>query len=222
MTQDASEGPKKEGRLEKVIVTLLVVLVSLLSYSVGVMSGKKLSDREYAMKNSETKSMAASEEQAGEEPEMTEEEINQAAGAAIENAETSKKELNASVGEAAAQPVAAHGKSPVEDATKIEAPKVQLTKNLKSEGAVASSTEGRVDARGDERTEERTPSSIKKTVAPAPAAMPTLQYTVQVASYPDLKDAENLAVSLVKKGYPAFPFTVEVNGQTWHRVSIGG
>lgn len=91
MKKDPKKNVKKESRLEKVIVTLLVVLVSLLSFSVGVISGKGLSDKEYALKSLDQKYSHAMNDQQPESDnfagELSEEEIEQLANAALEKAE---------------------------------------------------------------------------------------------------------------------------------------
>lgn len=220
MSKDKTGKPgKKEGRLEKVIVTLLVILVSLLSFSVGVISGKNLSDQDYALKAEQKYSSALAENGEAKEEghdEMTDEEVNHIASAAIEGAEKNsgpeevaktdehkagehKAEAHQAVDAKSQQAVAAaaHGNSPVVNA---------------KEGAVAPVSN--IMAKTDATDEERTPSSVHKNTAPP-------QYTVQVAAYQNLKDAQAMSADLIKKGLPAFPFKVDLKGQTWYRVSVG-
>jgi cell division protein FtsN len=211
-----NETGKKENRLEKVVVFLLVVLISLLSFSVGVISGKGLSDKEYALKSFDQKySHALNTEAVDEkngESDLSEEEIQQLANAAIQAAEKNggaeadeevaenthdAKTEHASVSVGGAVPAdrkGAHGAGPVVTASKTP---VLMAK------APAKASE-----------EERQPSSVKKASLEA-------EFTVQVAAYPSIKDAETLSASLVKKGYPAFPIKVMVNGTEWYRVSVG-
>ena len=203
MKKENTGSTKKAGRLEKVLVPLLIVLVSLLSFSVGILSGKRLSDREYAMKGGDQKHEASheaghSEVAAHGEDEMSDEEINKVANEAMESAEVAKTENVTEPG------TATHGAAPIvaQSAVPVAAP--VMAKNATVPKAAVTAHE-----------EERAPSSVKK---PADS----LQYTVQVASYSDFKDAEQMAVALHKKGYPAFSFKVDIKGQTWHRVSIGG
>jgi septal ring-binding cell division protein DamX len=181
---DAVGKTKKENRLEKVVVFLLVVLISLLSFSVGVISGKGLSDKEYALKTLDTKYStalntdgAAAKDEA-DENDLSEEEIQQLANAAIQAAQ---KSGTASVAV----------KEEGGDAAKTEkkAPAV-----AKSNAKTKPTPFGNVAVKGDE---ERVPSSVSKVGA-------ALEYTVQVASYPNPKDAESLAASYVKKDSPLF------------------
>jgi cell division protein FtsN len=66
-------------------------------------------------------------------------------------------------------------------------------------------------------TENRVPTSLPKTVG----TNGTVEFTVQVASYPTAEAAKAYANDLVKKGFPAFPVEANVNGRTWYRVSVG-
>lgn len=107
----ASKKPqKKRSGFETWIVTLLVVLVSLLAFSVGVISGKGLSDKEYALKSLEEQKpylSAKSEDDQDEqdenyESELTDEEIEQLAAAAL--AETDGTEIAAMTPESIEKP----------------------------------------------------------------------------------------------------------------------
>ena len=44
---------------------------------------------------------------------------------------------------------------------------------------------------------------------------------MQVAAYPNPKDAEAMSATLIKKGLPAFPVKVMLNGAEWYKVSVG-
>lgn len=191
MKKDA-QAPKgkKENRLEKVIVFMLVVLISLLSFSVGVISGKGLSDKQFALESLDKKhSQALTGDDFKDEAtaDLTEEEIQQLANAALEAAETDAEAKDGATDEKAPASVA----------------------------AVAPSAEKSSVAAVPTADENRAPTSVKK-------QMPmNLDYTVQVASYPTLNDAETMSTSLVKKGFPAFPIKVSIKGQDWYRVSVG-
>lgn len=67
------------------------------------------------------------------------------------------------------------------------------------------------------KQESRVPTSLPKTVG----TNGTVEFTVQVASYPTADAAKAYANDLVKKGFPAFPVEATVNGKTWYRVSVG-
>lgn len=70
------------------------------------------------------------------------------------------------------------------------------------------------------------PAEIKPLKSPEPA-LPEIAakgpvYTVQIASVKDQESADKLVGDLVKKGYPAYRSSGEVQGKgTWHRVRIG-
>lgn len=182
---------KKDNRLEKVIVFMLVVLISLLSFSVGVISGKGLSDKQFALQTLDKKhdqALAGDEYKDEATAELSEEEIQQLANAALQAAEKGADHEQAS----------AH----VENATGDKAHGEKMPASI----AGKSSTHAE---------DVRQPTSVRK------QAPMNLDYTVQVASYPSLNDAETMSTSLVKKGFPAFPIKVNINGQDWYRVSVG-
>ncbi len=191
---------KKETRVETAVVFLLVLLVSLLAFSVGVISGKGLSDKEYALKSMDTKySHALNTEGAkeSEEEELSEEEIQQLANAAIQAAE---KNGDAGAGKA-------EGDTGHHEAKAVESKGSTVAAGQKT----VPTPFGNVAVKGEEG---RVPSSVNKVGA-------ALEYTVQVAAYPNLQEAESTAAGFVKKGYPAFPFKVNIKGTDWYRVSIG-
>ena len=66
-------------------------------------------------------------------------------------------------------------------------------------------------------SESRVPTSLPKTVG----TNGSVEFTVQVASYPTSEAAKSYANDLVKKGFPAFPVEANINGRTWYRVSVG-
>ncbi|MCB9071983.1 MAG: SPOR domain-containing protein [Bdellovibrionaceae bacterium] len=193
---------KKENRLEKVIVFMLVVLISLLSFSVGVISGKGLSDKKYAMKSiDQTYSHALNENDFKDEGdgELSEEEIQQLANAALQAAE----------------------KNNGSEATTTETAAAPANASAEKESTVATNASKAEDKtpKASDTEEDRQPTSVKKPQMQKPNV--SLDYTVQVASYPNLNDAESMSASLVKKGYPAFPLKVSIKGQDWYRVSVG-
>lgn len=197
------EASKKDSRLEKVVVFLLVVLISLLSFSVGVISGKGLSDKEYALKTIDQKnSLALADEgtDVATEGDLSEEEIQQLANAAIQAAEK-----NGDVKDVAGDDAA--------EAAEI----AELEKKAgggKTVAAAPAKAADKVVAATEKNEEERFPTSVKK-------GSMQVEYTVQVAAYPNPKDAETMSATLLKKGLPAFPIKVMVNGAEWYKVSVG-
>jgi cell division protein FtsN len=67
------------------------------------------------------------------------------------------------------------------------------------------------------RPASRIPSSLPKEVASSAIG----KYTVQVAAYPNEKEAQTMAADLKSKGFSAFYVSAKVKGQTWYRVSVG-
>lgn len=212
------EASKKDGRLEKVVVFLLVVLISLLSFSVGVISGKGLSDKEYALKAIDQKNSHALNEESDEIPadaDLSEEEIQQLASAAIQAAEKNgdmKKDDGANEEDTEAAEIAAlekkaHGKA----GTHAPASVASASAGEHGAGPAAAHASAPVAA---PKADERFPTSVKKGAAEA-------EYTVQVAAYPNPKDAEAMSATLIKKGLPAFPVKVMLNGAEWYKVSVG-
>ncbi len=201
-----NEASKKDGRLEKVVVFLLVVLISLLSFSVGVISGKGLSDKEYALKAIDQKnSHALNSDESEEVPadaDLSEEEIQQLANAAIQAAEKNgdikKDDANDEDTEAA----------------EIAALEKKANGKAGTSAPVAQSAPATVTVAIAPKTDDRFPTSVKKGAAEA-------EYTVQVAAYPNPKDAEAMSATLIKKGLPAFPVKVMLNGAEWYKVSVG-
>ncbi len=199
---DQAPKGKKENRLEKVIVFMLVVLISLLSFSVGVISGKGLSDKQFALESLDKKhSQALSGEDYKDEAtaDLSEEEIQQLANAALQAAQTDTEEYDASA-EPSKAPASVTAAAPATGA--------------KSVGSAAVDAVGATIASAPSE-DNRAPTSVNK------QAKMNLDYTVQVASYPSLTDAETMSTSLVKKGFPAFPIKVSIKGQDWYLVSVG-
>jgi cell division protein FtsN len=212
------EGSKKDGRLEKVVVFLLVVLISLLSFSVGVISGKGLSDKEYALKAIDQKNSHALNEESEEIPadsDLSEEEIQQLASAAIQAAEKSgdlKKDMDAHGDDAEAAEIAALEKKAQGKTAETRTPS-STHDTHGAEAAHKTETAHKTEAVAA-KADERFPTSVKKGAAEA-------EYTVQVAAYPNPKDAEAMSATLIKKGLPAYPIKVMLNGAEWYKVSVG-
>ena len=206
------EASKKDGRLEKVVVFLLVVLISLLSFSVGVISGKGLSDKEYALKAIDQKNSHALNDEHEEIPadaDLSEEEIQQLANAAIQAAEKNGdiKADDAHGEDTEAAEIAALEKKAAGGKAGTHAP--ASVAKTETHAAPAAAT-----APAASKSDERFPTSVKKGAAEA-------EYTVQVAAYPNPKDAEAMSATLIKKGLPAYPIKVMLNGAEWYKVSIG-
>ena len=167
----------KDSKVNIALTALLVVFVCLLSFSIGVISGKGWSDRDYKVRHIESDAhlKQAQEDTAPIGDDMTEKELDQS------NPEVEKSEE----GEIAAV-----------------------------EKKVAGDKKGVV-----QKTENRQVSSLMpKPTTPKPTS---IEYTVQVASYKTMDEAERHSQKLIDKGFPAFPVKTTINDQVWYRVSIG-
>jgi cell division septation protein DedD len=131
---------------------------------------------------------------------------------------------------AAAKPAAAHGDEHAAHGTATAAPaaktaaahgdaggKPDLSAAHRAAERVANNASPVTDKQVEEKKESRVPSSLPKTVG----TNGSVEFTVQVASYPTADAAKSYANDLVKKGFPAFPVEATINGKTWFRVSVG-
>lgn len=189
-------GPKSDV----VVKVVFMFFVTLLSFSVGTFVGKKYSDNQYQLAALEPQSKVVETQQASvnEEPKtepgtMTDADI-------AELAEEFMTEESTEVLPVPAAP---------DVAAKVEAPTTN-TASTTTETA-------------------RQPTSVPKAAAtPKPQSLPSLvgeikagQFTVQVASYDNEKDAQTYAQSLKTKGYTAYYIPADVKGKTYYRVSVG-
>ncbi|MGN6327719.1 MAG: SPOR domain-containing protein [Rhodanobacter sp.] len=69
------------------------------------------------------------------------------------------------------------------------------------------------------------PAAVSEDVVAAPRSTPTATsgsgYLLQVGAFPNAADAETLKAKLAMQGFMANVQTVNVNGQTYHRVRLG-
>jgi cell division protein FtsN len=186
------------SRIDKLLVGLIVIFVSALSFSVGVISGKGLSDKDHALKKLES-----TVEQTYAESER-------------EKKLDAHEEQNVSLSDKEIEDLA---KKTLDKARSEESAKHDLSTEERS----VASTEA-----SDRVAHEKTPSPIKPEAKPrAPQSLPKImesvvaEYTVQIASYPTMPEAQKHADSLAEKGFPAYPVKATVNGTAWYRVSIG-
>ncbi len=235
------------AKSDTVVKLVIVLFISLLSFSVGLFAGKNFSDNQHTISQLEptktaTREVAsehgatATESKSGA---MTDEEIAKLA----EEFVADEKPVAAGHGEAAAghgeaAPAAGHG----ETAKNTEAP---------AHGAPAkteTAKHGEAPAAAAGHGEKAEPSNVAKELAAgkapqtrtAPAAKPATaesripsslpqnvaqytvgKFTVQVASYADEAEAQKFASDLKTKGYSAFYVPANIKGKTWYRVSVG-
>lgn len=220
----------KESKFNVALTFMLIVFVSLLSFSIGVISGKGLSDKEYALKSIEEnphyqQAKADAESQPLSE-EMTEKEIELMTQKALEQARKEKvdvsdvdffaeEEQSTTVAETEKKPESTEVAKQSED--KSEAKAMEASKS-KMEKVAASSEKTMKAKESQKRKVSSLPPVAKKTTLPKPKS---IEYTVQVASYKTMQEAEEHSQKLIDKGFPAFPVKAVVKGNSWFRVSIG-
>ncbi len=213
----------KESKLNVALTSLLVVFVCLLSFSIGVISGKGWSDREYQVRyiHKDDHVKAANEDTEPLGDEMTQKEVELLTKRALEEAEATQPEVKVDTPEETSA------------LDKMES-EVKASNDKKDEGkrSVASEEEEEEDDDGEEgddeepkgreastaKAERNVSSLIPQPSTPKPTA---IDYTVQVAAYKTLEDAERHSQKLIDKGFPAFPVKAMIGGKLWYRVSIG-
>lgn len=199
-----------ESKINVVLTALLVVFVCLLSFGVGVISGKGWSDRAYKVRHIEEDThlkMALSGhlEDTPLGDEMTEKEVQLLTERALEEAR------------AQAPNMADHrslNPSPGQD---LSAPATELASQEGESQAKSEITTA--DTQTVAKRAKRQVSSIgAKPTMPKPSR---IEFTVQVAAYKTINEAESHSQKLIDKGFPAFPVRAIINGAEWYRVSIG-
>lgn len=186
-----------------VLTSLLVVFVCLLSFSIGVISGKGWSDRDYRVKYIEQDPSAkvVKEDDAALGDDITEKEVEMLTQKALDEAKAQDPTLLAQ--ETAAAPIEVKKATPDNSKKLASAPEHESITEIPKET----------------KTQSRGLSSLPpRPTMPAPSA---IEYTVQVAAYKTLPEAEGHSQKLIDKGFPAFPVKANIDGQEWYRVSIG-
>lgn len=228
----------KDSKLNVVLTAMLVVFVCLLSFSIGVISGKGWSDRDYKVKHIEQDShlKMAKEDEAPIGEEMTEKEVELLTQKALEEAKAedpmvaaaaapapaagakpaNAKKPGIALPESDAAPADANAKAPKAKAAagKEAATSKEPTPANKGPASTSNKIEVKVDGKG-----ERGISSLPPTPSAPPPA--SIEYTVQVAAYKTMGEAEDHSQKLIDKGFPAFPVKAVIDGADWYRVSIG-
>jgi len=197
---------KKKARESKLNVALTVVLVTFvcaLAFSVGVVSGKGWSDREYALKTIDgtsrvTASAPVDEQNTPLSEDLTEKEVELLTAKALEEARNNPAEPTNETDDLIAE---------MKELDRLES----LAKGEKPAKVTDKKPSGVKEKR-------RVASVAKKPTMPKPSE---IEYTVQVASYKSKGEAEEHSQKLIEKGFPAFPVSAKVKGQTWYRVSVG-
>ena len=180
------EVKAKSSKINIFITAALIFFVSLLCFSIGVITGKGWSDRERYVEFIESDSHLHAAQK-----------DSRPIGEGV-----SKKEV-----ELLTQKALQLAKAQIPRIKKL----AQATTGLFSKNRKLASSQG------EEGKAKREMSSVMP-MAPKPASV---EFTVQVASYKTIKEAEEHSQRLIDKGFPAFPVRATINGELWHRVSIG-
>ncbi len=226
-------GDKGGNKADTLVKVVLFVFISLLSFSVGTFVGKQVSDsdhRRMALEGEYSGRTVASADQtqADEDQRITEKEV-EALTEEFVNREKAMREPASEETHAAKEPEHAEAKdSPAKEgykayprgkgkvAAKEAAP-------AKAAGHAATNPSHIADkvAQGKAPTDGAKEARKPQSVLPPVASTAVGKYTVQVASYPDEKEAKNHAAELKGKGWTAFYLPANVNGKTWFRVLVG-
>ena len=208
---------QSSSKMDTVLKMLLIAFVSLLAFSSGVYFGKQMSDSDHQLKalesdfNTSTAVAAgANAEGKAADDQMGDEEV----------AALSEKYMNAEKDSAKREVASEKATAHEEHAASAEhgaAAKPDLSAAHKAAERVANNASPVSDKPEVAKPTSRVPTSLPKTVG----TNGSVEFTVQVASYPTSDAAKSYANDLVKKGFPAFPVEASINGKTWFRVSVG-
>lgn len=204
----------KDSKVNIALTALLVVFVCLLSFSIGVISGKGWSDRDYKVRHIESDGhlKQAMEDNAPIGDDMTEKEVELLTEKAMQEARAAAPAVEVKPEETQEEPVGTDASTASVDQSNPEVETTETPVAVAADKKVAS----KVSA---PKKEERQVSSLMPTpTTPKPTA---IEYTVQVASYKTMDEAERHSQKLIDKGFPAFPVKTTINDQVWYRVSIG-
>lgn len=205
---------------------MLVFFVWLLSFSIGVISGKGWSDREHQVRNLESDNhfKAAQEDNEPLEDPMTKKEVELLTQRALEEAKAEAPDMspaednpqrNVANEKMMDKKMMAASDKPSEKPS--DKPKEKPDKDKEPKGREASTAKMDEPTNGKEIKREVS-SLMPKPSVPKPTAV---EYTVQVASYKTVEEAEKHSEKLIDKGFPAFPIRAMIDGKLWYRVSIG-
>ncbi|MEK2688969.1 SPOR domain-containing protein [Bdellovibrio sp. GT3] len=225
------------AKSDTVVKLVIVLFISLLSFSVGLFAGKSFSDNQHTISQLEPQKSTATREVASEHGApatesksgaMTDDEIAKLAeefvadetptaaadahGTAPAHGETAHAPAHGTAPAAHAETAADTHGAPAKSATKEEPSSV--AKELAAGKAPQTRT---APAAAAKKEESRIPSSLPKDVAQYSVG----KFTVQVAAYADEAEAQKFASDLKTKGYSAFYIPANIKGKTWYRVSVG-
>jgi len=177
----------------------LVFFVAIIAFVVGVLSGQSFSDRNHAVNFIDEKIPdsveTTSEPGLGEN--LTDKEVDALTEKALKDARQSSTQPS---------------KDEVDEfIANLEAMESKEVKNSSS------------DSKGlqpEKMSNQRSIASVAPTL-PTTAKAKNVEYTIQVAAYKTLKEAESHSEKLKQNGLPAFALQASVKGATWYKVNIG-
>lgn len=232
------KNEKDYSRLDALLKVLLIVFVSLLAFSIGVFTGKKMSDEKYdliSLNNKEYSkdkfTTATLEPEAVVESPLSQEEAELMSQEVLANARTESLPTASREVASKTEPKSVQHISPeaIEPETHKDIKKPTGAIVTKSGKAMDIPAKGAVDkaaenvTHGKAPTPQTTPTAVpaKTPSLPQGVGTQTVNYTVQVAAYPSAEEAQKYAADLTQKGFPAFQVEAEVGGKKWYRVSVG-
>lgn len=226
---------------DTVVKVMLVFFISILSFSVGVFTGKQVSDSDYrkmaldgeyqkAARNVASTADAdkaddgkKADAQAG----ISDKEVESLTQEFVANAKDNAGTATADADSAAA-PAADAAKTVAQNDAKADGYKdFSHAKTVEADKKVAPKTADAMDkvsekvAKGEPATDGKMKKREPSSVLPSVASSAVGKYTVQVASFATEKDARTNAARLKAKGWNAFYIPATIKGKTWYRVSVG-
>lgn len=190
-----------------VVKVVFMFFVTLLSFSVGTFVGKKYSDNQYQL--------------AALEPQTQKEEaaraISSETEAVTETAGTTSSMTDADIAQLAEEFMTEESSEVLPVPAAPDMAKTDSSKTAQPVAAVQNAETARQPTSIPKAKTEVKPTSLPSLVGEIKAG----QFTVQVGSYDNEKDAQNFAQTLKTKGYSAYYIPADVKGKTYYRVSVG-
>lgn len=209
------------GKADTIVKVVLVFFISLLSFSVGTFVGKQVSDSDHRQATLETNATEEREIASVEEnaEKVTPKDVENLTEEFVAQEKSSGQHESA---EEKPEEMAAHSEEPTESHEAHAAPAAKegykaYARGAKKDVAAIAEKVAEGEAPSDGKLEERKPSSVLPSVASSAVG----KFTVQVASYPEEKEAKVHAADLKTKGWNAFYLPAKINGREWYRVSVG-
>jgi len=237
------------SRTDTLIKLVLVLFISLLSFSVGTYVGKQVSDvdhrrAQYEMSDETMAHQAEADTEnssatTGEEKDaLSDEDIASLTEEFIRKEKPSgdvKMEAEEATREVASENASGYKKynssqttepaptptpTPKAEPSPKPSPSMKPTPNT-AQSPVAPSAPAQRVASGQPPAPDMAEPRKPNSVLPSLAATAVGKYTVQVASYVEEGEAKGHAAELKNKGWNAFYIPATINGKNWYRVSVG-